>query len=149
MVDDEDNILDERTEGGIPSSHIMTSLDSQRHGNYFSTQTSNTTRSGNPPERGGDGSSLFSVMNKKVNDPIADDDSDSSEFNENEMTHGSKGTLKAKPKKDKVDKITQGGIGKHKERPSTVNKLQKQQTSSKSGKSAMETKGASRKRKQE
>ena len=47
MTEVDDNILDEHIDGQLPNSQMMTSLDSQRHGNYFSTETSNTSRSGN------------------------------------------------------------------------------------------------------
>ena len=56
-------------------------------------------------------------MNKKVNDPADADSSDSSDM-ENDRTDNSKGgTLKAIPKKEKIDKITSNAIGKNKKDP--------------------------------
>lgn len=100
----DDNILDENTDGGrsIPS-HMMTSLDSQRHGNYFSTQTSQsgTTKSGGHPGGGGGGGagldsgggSVFSLMNKQVDDGACASDSDESgASSDDEPTYSSKGS---------------------------------------------------------
>ncbi len=67
---------------------------------------------------GGDGSSLFSVMKKNMNEPVDGESSDSSDYS-TEMTHNS-GKLKAKAKKETVERITSNAIGKHKERPSNV-----------------------------
>ena len=76
-------------------------------------------------------------MNKKVNDPADADSSDSSDM-ENDRTDNSKGgTLKAIPKKEKIEKITSNAIGKNKKEPQNASKL-KQQPAGKGAKSAQD-----------
>ena len=52
-------------------------------------------------------------------------DAESSESSdmENDRTDNSKGTLKAVPKKEKIDKITSNAIGKNKGGPQNASKL--------------------------
>ena len=131
--EDDDKILDEQDDESLQTSKTIESLGSQKHGNYFSAHTTNTTRSGNQYGAGmGNDEGMSSVINKKA-DELDDDDQqngDESSDDGNDASYNSKGIRIPKPKDGKVKKITQSKI--QKDRPSTLKK-QTNQGSSGSG----------------